>query len=115
MDLGNIDWEKTLGIVLPLEDAGDTIEDEDLESRPKLAPKSQKLRVHMERKGRGGKVVTVVSGFVGDKSDFQSLAAALKTALGLGGSVKDELILLQGDCRERVIDWLKAQGFSNVK
>ena len=112
MDLGNIDWEKTLGIVLPLEDAGDTIEDEELESRPKLAPKSQKLRVHMERKGRGGKVVTVVSGFVGD---FQSLAAALKTALGLGGSAKDELILLQGDCRERVIDWLKAQGFSNVK
>lgn len=115
MDLGNIDWEKTLGIVLPLEDAGDTIEDEDLESRPKLAPKSQKLRVHMERKGRGGKVVTVVSGFVGDKSDFRSLAAALKTVLGLGGSAKDELILLQGDCRERVIDWLKAQGFSNVK
>ena len=115
MDLGNIDWEKTLGIVLPLEDAGDATEDEDLESLPKLAPKSQKLRVHMERKGRGGKVVTVVSGFVGDKSDFLSLAAALKTALGLGGSVKDELILLQGDCRERVIDWLKAQGFSNVK
>lgn len=115
MDLGNIDWEK-LGIVLPKEGEPCTVEAEEmLESKPTFACRALKLRVHMERKGRGGKVVTIVSGFMGEKSDLSSLATALKTTLGLGGSVKNGLILLQGDCRNRVIDWLKSQGYSDVK
>lgn len=115
MDLGNIDWEKVLGIVLPQEGEYESVELDYTEKKPVLARHAQKLRIRMERKGRGGKVVTVVSGFVGETAELQSLAAALKTALGLGGSAKDGLILLQGNCRERVVDWLKAQGYSNVK
>lgn len=115
MDLGNIDWEK-LGIVFPQEEETCTTEGEEMsESKSTFACRAQKLRVHMERKGRGGKVVTIVSGFMGEKSDLSSLATALKTTLGLGGSVKNGLILLQGDCRTRVIDWLKSQGYRDVK
>lgn len=115
MDLGNIDWEK-LGIVFPQEEEACMTEGEEMsEFKSTFACRAQKLRVHMERKGRGGKVVTIISGFMGEKSDLSSLATALKTTLGLGGSIKNGLILLQGDCRIRVIDWLKSQGYRDVK
>lgn len=76
-----------------------------------LPPAAQKLRVRMERNGRGGKTVTVVSGFVGTDDDLDELGRTLKTKCGVGGSVKDGLIIIQGDFRERVVSLLQALGY----
>lgn len=76
-----------------------------------LPPAAQKLRVRMERNGRGGKTVTVVSGFVGTDDDLDELGRTLKTKCGVGGSVKDGLIIIQGDFRERVVALLQALGY----
>lgn len=77
-----------------------------------LAPQSQKLRVRMERSGRGGKTVTVVAGFVGTDDDLSDLGKTLKTRLGVGGSAKDGLIIIQGDFRERTVALLQSLGYS---
>ena len=80
-----------------------------------LPTQQQRLRVRIEKKGRGGKIVTLISGFVGSSSDLSQLAKTLKTKCGVGGSVKDGEILVQGDFRQRVIDLLKNLGYSQTK
>lgn len=80
-----------------------------------LAPQQQKLRVRVERNHRGGKVVTLVTGFVGSDSDLQELGKKLKTACGVGGSAKDGEIIIQGELKEKVVDTLLKQGYSNTK
>lgn len=76
-----------------------------------LPPAQQKLRVRMERSGRGGKTVTVVDGFVGADSDLGDLGKTLKTRLGVGGSAKDGLIIIQGDFRQRTVELLQSLGY----
>ena len=75
----------------------------------------QKLRVRMERSGRGGKTVTIVDKFVGSDDDLEALAKALKTRCGVGGSAKDGLIIIQGDFRDRLIALLQSMGYSQTK
>lgn len=75
------------------------------------APAEQRLHVAMERKGRGGKTATVVSGFVGRDEDLQALARQLKTRLGVGGSAKDGLVIIQGDATARVRQMLAEMGY----
>ena len=76
-----------------------------------LAPAQQKLHVRMERSGRGGKTVTVVDNFVGTTADLEALGKTLKTKCGVGGTVKDGQIIIQGDFRERVVALLTAAGY----
>ncbi len=76
-------------------------------------PSAQNLRVWLER-GKGGKVATVVKGFVGVENDLQELGKQLKQLCGAGGSVKDAEIIVQGDAREKIISYLVNKGF-NVK
>lgn len=76
-----------------------------------LPPAQQKLRVRMERSGRGGKTVTVVAGFVGTTDDLEALGKSLKTKCGVGGNVKDGQIIIQGDLRPRIIALLTAAGY----
>jgi len=76
-----------------------------------LPPAQQKLRVRMERSGRGGKTVTVVDGFTGTDDDLQALGRTLKTRCGVGGSAKDGLIIIQGDFRQRVVELLQSLGY----
>ena len=80
-----------------------------------LSPARQELRVWLDRKQRAGKVVTLVKGFVGRDADLQELARMLKTKCGVGGSVKEGEILIQGEFRERIIELLKADGYSQTK
>ena len=78
---------------------------------PETLPFSQqKLRVRLERNHRGGKTVTIVSGFVGSDADLQDLGRLLKTRCGVGGSAKDGEILVQGDHVERIRTILKEMG-----
>ena len=76
-----------------------------------LPPQQQKLVVRIERKDRGGKTVTLVEKFVGKTADLETLGKQLKAKCGTGGSVKDGVILVQGDFRKRIAEILMAQGF----
>ena len=80
-----------------------------------LPPSQQKLHVRMERSGRGGKTVTVVDNFVGTDEDLGTLGRTLKTKCGVGGSVKDGQIIIQGDFRERVVSLLNEMGWKTSK
>lgn len=80
-----------------------------------LAPGQQKLRVQIEKKGRGGKTVTIVRGFVGKDEDLKSLARLLKNRCGVGGSTKDGEILIQGELKEKVLGILRESGYTNSK
>ncbi|GLU50998.1 translation initiation factor [Dyadobacter frigoris] len=79
-----------------------------------LAPAQQDLRVWLDRKG-GGKVITVVKGFIGTLADLEALGKQIKVLCGSGGSVKDEEILIQGDHREKVIAWLVGKNYKAKK
>lgn len=82
---------------------------EELEETP-LA-KHQDLRVQLDKKQRGGKAVTLITGFKGKEEDFVSLGKMLKTKCGVGGTVKDGEILIQGDFRTKVMEILLKEGF----
>ena len=84
-------------------------EDETLEKR------QQKLRISIEKKGRGGKTVTLISGFIGKEDDLKELGKLLKTKSGVGGSAKDGEIIIQGEFKQRIIDLLKAEGYTQTK
>ncbi len=85
------------------------------DSAETLPANQQKLRVELDKRARKGKAVTLVSGFIGLDSDLQDLGKALKSLCGVGGSAKDAEILLQGDHRVKVIDYLKKQGYTGTK
>jgi translation initiation factor 1 len=80
-----------------------------------LAPAEQPLRVILETKHRAGKTVTIVYGFVGAEEDMNNLGKALKNHCGTGGSVKDAEIVIQGDHRQKVFQFLKQKGYSKAK
>lgn len=75
------------------------------------APGDQRLEAHFSSKGRGGKTVTVIKGFEGKEEDLISLGKQLKKKCGVGGSVKDGEIIIQGDVREKLIQLLKEDGY----
>ncbi len=90
--------------------------DEEAEEMPTLLPPArQRLRLSMERAGRGGKTVTLVKGFVGPDEDLAALARLLKQKCGVGGSTDHGVIVIQGDKRALLLDILRKQGYTGTK
>lgn len=104
------DWKKRLGVVFSTNPDFAYQEDEAQETAT-IEPSKQNLIVGIDRKGRGGKQVTLVTGFVGTADDLAELGRALKVKCGVGGSAKDGEITIQGDFRDRVVTLLKDMGY----
>jgi translation initiation factor 1 len=85
------------------------------EQKETLAPAEQKLRVRLDAKHRGGKMVTLVEGFVGKPEDLEDLGKKLKAFCGTGGSAKDGEIIVQGDQREKLMQWLLKNGYKGSR
>ncbi|MFT3904427.1 MAG: translation initiation factor [Niabella sp.] len=80
-----------------------------------LPPAQQKLLLQLETKHRGGKTATVILGFIGSNDDLETLGKKLKTFCGTGGSAKDGEIIIQGDQRDKILQWLQKNGYTQVK
>lgn len=76
-----------------------------------LPNNQQKLEAHLDKKNRGGKVATVIKGFEGTDDDLKALAKQLKTLCGVGGSAKDNEIIIQGNFRDKIMDFLAKEGY----
>jgi translation initiation factor 1 len=90
-------------------------DDEEQNEQETLPPAQQNLRVKLETKHRAGKTVTLIDGFVGTGEDAEKLGKQLKNQCGSGGSVKDREIIVQGDHREKVLQFLLKNGYSKTK
>lgn len=104
------DWKSRLGVVFSTNPdfKYDTPQENEQET---LAPEKQKLRVGIDRRNRGGKQVTLITGFIGKQSDLEILGKSLKTKCGVGGSAKEGEIIIQGDFREKIVTLLQSMGY----
>ncbi len=104
------DWKDRLGVVYSTSSDFDYEKDEQ-EEADTLPAQQQKLIVSLDKRNRKGKAVTLIVGFVGLEDDLKELGKHLKTKCGVGGSVKDDEILIQGDHRNKVVELLEKRGY----
>ncbi len=104
------DWKDRLGVVFSTSDDYNFDYDSENEEAT-LPPNAQCLYVRLEKKGRGGKQVTIIEEFVGTEEDLKTLGKLLKTKCGVGGTSKDGEIVLQGDFRKKIGEILRKEGY----
>ncbi len=75
----------------------------------------QQLRISLDKKQRAGKVVTLITGFEGKEEDLEKLSKQFKTFCGTGGSCKNNTIIIQGDNKEKIFEWLHKNGYNLAK
>jgi translation initiation factor 1 len=92
-----------------------SFEENNNEPAETLPPKQQKLRIRLDTKHRAGKAVTLITGFIGIDGDLESLGKQLKNYCGSGGAVKEGDIIVQGDHRDKVLQWLLKNDYTLSK
>ncbi|NDV66778.1 translation initiation factor [Bacteroides sp. 224] len=108
------DWKDRLNVVYSTNpDFNYDTPDDEVQNTPE--PAQQNLRVQLDRKNRGGKVVTLITGFVGTEEDLKELGKFLKTKCGVGGAAKDGEIIIQGDFKLKILELLKKEGYTKTK
>ena len=106
----NNDWKKRDGVVYSTNaDFEFSLGQQDEQTT--LPPRQQDLRVELDKSMRAGKQVTLVTGFVGNAADLESLGKMLKSKCGVGGSVKDGQVIIQGDHRDKILAILLKEGY----
>ena len=110
----NNDWKDRLGVMYSTNPnfQYDTGEEEEEETLPK---EKQQLRISLDKRNRGGKMVTLVTGFVGKSVDLEALGKFLKVKCGVGGSAKEGEIIVQGDFRSKILEILQKEGYTKSR
>jgi translation initiation factor 1 len=91
------------------------LQGESVQQAADISPSQQKLKIRLDTKQRAGKAVTLVQDYQGSGEVLEDLGKKLKTFCGTGGSVKDGIIIIQGDQREKVLQWLLKNGYKQSK
>jgi translation initiation factor 1 len=104
------DWKERLGMVYSTNPEYEYQSNKEDEPET-LEPAKQNLKVYRDKKHRKGKTVTLITGFIGKENDIENLGKKLKTKCGVGGSVKDGEIIIQGDFVDRIVELLVNEGY----
>lgn len=106
-------WKKLDGLVFSTDP--DYKIDQEQEEIETLPAQQQRLRIMLDKRNRKGKAVTLVTGFDGSEEDLKALGKSLKSYCGVGGSVKEGEVIVQGDQRDKVLKYLLDKGYSQTK
>lgn len=109
------DWKERLNVVYSTNPNFGYENEDDSADKDTLDASKQNLRVSIDKKNRGGKVVTLISDFVGTDDDLKSLGKILKTKCGVGGAAKDGEIIIQGDFKTKIVELLIKEGYTKTK
>lgn len=110
----NNDWKDRLNVVYSTNPDFGYEKDND-DEQVIIEKNKQNLRVSIDKKNRGGKVVTLITGFTGTDNDLKELGKLLKSKCGVGGSAKDGEIIVQGDFKTKVTELLIKEGYTKTK
>lgn len=110
----NNDWKSRLNVVYST-NPDYSYENEESEEAVSIEAAKQPLRVMLDKKNRGGKVVTLITGFSGSDEDLKALGKLLKSKCGVGGTAKDGEIIVQGDFKQKIVELLIKEGYKKTK
>jgi translation initiation factor 1 len=110
------DWKDRLGVMYSTNpDFKYETSEGEAENAPAPPKEKQLLRISLDKRNRGGKVVTLITGFRGSADDISALSKLLKVKCGVGGAAKDGGIVVQGDLRAKVLDILQKEGYAKSR
>lgn len=110
----NNNWKDRLGVVYST-NPDFKFNSNQSSNQESIKPSQQNLKVWLEKNHRGGKTASIIKGFIGKEEELEALAKLLKTKCGVGGSAKNGEILIQGDCRDKIMQILEKEGYKAKK